>query len=185
MSLSKFDQSDASGWDQEAGTPLVIAIFYHDVASASRAVDLVNRVRRNFADELPAKTHLWNFDVLRLDEVARQAALLTAGADLLVVAAHHGDELPGEVKRCLENAVALRDGEEIAIVALLDAAAPHVRSSVCDYLKELCRTTEGCFFSTETLPLDGCPLTPERIHERAEANSSVLDGIMHYRLPQF
>jgi len=184
MDLSNFRRSSISEMGSNAESPFVVSIFYHDVAAASRAVDLVNRVSGNFKGELPVETHLWNFDVLQLDEIAEQAALKTAFADLLVVAAHRAHELPDAVKRCLEHALTLRTGDEIAMVALEDGTHPQIHSSVCDYLQQLCHSTDGCFFSAQTLPLDSCQLTPERIHERAEANSAVLEGIMHRRLPR-
>lgn len=175
--------SPVPGGSDEA--PLVISIFYHDVAAAARAMDLVARVTGNFDDDLPVETHLWNFDVLQLDEVSEQAAVKTAFADLVVVAARHARELPGQVKHCLEQAMRLRTGADVAMVALVDNAHPQIHCSTCDYVKQLCDATEGCFFSAHTLPLDACPLTPERIRERAWAGSSVLDGIMHRRLTQF
>jgi hypothetical protein len=184
MKLPNSRSAASEVWTGESGSPLVVSIFYHDIAAADRAVNLVNRVTNNFNGELPVETHLWNFDVLRLEEVAEQAALKTAFADLVVVATAESQDLPAEVKRALEQALALRTGDEIAVVALLGDAHPQIHSSVCDYLKNLCHATEGCFFSAQTLPLDSCQLTPERIHERAEAHSSVLDGIMHRRLPQ-
>jgi hypothetical protein len=185
MNLLTFKRSNMLPEPAEAGEPLVVSIFYHSVAAASRAIELVHRVTNNFEGDLPLETHLWNFDVLQLDEVGEQAALKTAFADLVVVAAPRADELPPQVKRCLEHAMTLRAGEEVAIVALVDNTHPQLHCSVCEYLKQLCSSAEGCFFSSKTLPLDSCPLTPERIHERAEAGSSVLDGIMRRRLPQF
>jgi hypothetical protein len=173
MNLLTFKRSNMLPEPAEAGEPLVVSIFYHSVAAASRAIELVHRVTNNFEGDLP------------LDEVGEQAALKTAFADLVVVAAPRADELPPQVKRCLEHAMTLRAGEEVAIVALVDNTHPQLHCSVCEYLKQLCSSAEGCFFSSKTLPLDSCPLTPERIHERAEAGSSVLDGIMRRRLPQF
>lgn len=164
--------------------PLIVSIFYHHVNAAGRAIELVNRVTRNVDGDLPVETHLWNFDVLRMDEVNEEAATKTTFADLVVVAAERAHELPAHVKQCLEHAMAVRGGEELAMVALIDDAHPQIHSSACEYLKQLCSATEGCFFSTDTLPLDSCQLTPERVRERASAGSSVLDGIMHRRLPR-
>jgi hypothetical protein len=166
----------------DPGLPLRIVLFYRDVPCARRAAALMGRLTNRIGEDVEVENNLWSFDVLRLSEIAAAAKSRTAEADLVLVATSPDEEIAPQVKECLESAMMLRGDRGTALVALFDRK-PGTESTAAQYLAQLCRTPDDSFFCTSDLPLDDCELTPERMRQRATASSSVLQDIMHRRVP--
>jgi len=164
----------------EEGAPLKILILYRNVAAAGKAAALVSRLAERFGSEFDFETSLWSFDVLKLPEVAAFAADRASQSDLVVVSAGSEEMLPSHVAGCLEDGMSRRGDRDTAVVALLDHPARRlIAPPLCEALKKLCRLDSGdSFFWTHDLALDSCELTPDRVHQRAKASSSVLNDIM-------
>lgn len=176
-------ENAASRFRPDSGQALSIAIFYCDSAAAGRAVDLVNRVARQLGRHLAVETSQWSFEMLGLEQVGHFATARTAAADIVIVAAPAGEEPAAEVKQCLKKAMSLRGHKPCALVVLAESGCSQTPPPLCGYLRGLCRSGEGdTFFCSQNFPLDDCELTPERVHQRAYASSSVLEEILHHRL---
>lgn len=113
-----------------------IVLAYADMDTALRG----KRVHDGLVDELGTKCNfilrLWKFDVLKDAQVRAEAARDAATANMLIISAHSGRELPREVKLWVKTS--LRKKETPAtVVALLEgkddpAAGPRsVRAYLC------------------------------------------------------
>lgn len=182
MNTTAVSGSHAARLANDASLPLRIVLFYRDVVCARRAAALLRRLTAGIGEDVEVENNLWSFDVLRLTEISAAASHRTAEADLVLVATSPDEELAPQVKECIESAMMLRGDRGMALVALFDRKASR-ESAAARYLAHLCRTPEDSFFSTGDLPLDEQALTPERMRERATASSTVLENIMHRRLP--
>lgn len=130
---------------------LCVAVLCEDDATASQACRLLECVGREAGPEGRLIFSCWNFAVLNSPSQWRLAARETAVADLMVVAARAGSELPEAVKDYLGLWLANRDDRSRprALVALLPAATTHhaATGGMLSELKSLAQSGAVDFFA--------------------------------------
>ncbi len=165
----------------EVKTTFNVVIVYDDRNAANRAMSVFRGLVRQFSDEFEFHCHLWRFDLLDLPE-AREAAIRTgAASDLLIVSAWCDIDLPASVKDWIERSVAGKAPGSAALAALLESRcrSSDVQHRTREFLKSAADRRLMDFFLHEVdLPQSNLDLTAEVLAERANAGSSVLEGIL-------
>lgn len=99
---------------------LDVAIAYDGIVAAQQAVDVIDALRsRGPAGAAIARVSVWWFNVFEDAEQLRAATAAAKEADVLVVAANMGVELPGSVRAWLRESLAKSRRLKVAVVALM------------------------------------------------------------------
>ncbi|HEV8491262.1 MAG TPA: hypothetical protein VGR76_03285, partial [Candidatus Angelobacter sp.] len=124
-----------------------------------RAMQSCKRLIARLAHQFQFSTTLWKFDVLRVPKLKEIAVGDIAHADMVVIAAHDRDELPGEVKSWIAALPRNKKGGAKALVALLDGPEPAEawKSPVLSYLQEIARQSEFDFFTHRCAEMESSP----------------------------
>ena len=93
-----------------------IMIAYEDLPLAIQAMGISERV----AFQFDAKVDVWPFELLDLRRVREHAISMAATADMIIIAARSGLELPRGVKRWIEKGLRQKGKNPGSLVALLD-----------------------------------------------------------------
>jgi hypothetical protein len=172
------------GLDETPSLKVVIA--YEDFATGQRAMRTCQRLMDELGQEFQVRTSLWKFEVLRLPSLKKAAAEDAAEAEMVIISAHGMGDLPAEVHDWMALWLTKKQGGASALVALLDAAKDDAegRSPAQSYLQGMARKANLDFFS-RAFPVSDvrAEFSFERIAARAEATSSVLEGILHQKHP--
>jgi hypothetical protein len=114
--------------DSEPGVdtwPCAIFVLYEDPAARERAIHLCGSLIREFEHDLEFEFTWWGFKYLSDPQVACEAALAAASADLILVSIESQLDLPLEVKAWFGGWLSKRQASAGALV-LLQAAMDFV-----------------------------------------------------------
>lgn len=170
----------------ETGHPrLHVVIAYDSRANAGRGMRLVDGLARQFPEDLVVHRDLWRFDVLGLPGARETALEESMTADLLIVAAAGGRELPESVSAWLHAWSERHLSDKAALVALLETAVPNpTRVSPVRGLLEALAAHAGIEFFSREFSVPAVPFVPaisglEDIRHRAGEITPVLQGILN------
>ena len=155
MTNSEMDLAAKPLLTSPAETPrFEVVIAYDAPESAWRAMCLVDGLVAEFGDEFKIHGDLCRFDILALPAVREETFGAAARADLVVVAAEGGAELPAAVKDWLEDWSAARIPGTAALAAVLEKRQPpaHEPSSAHRFLQQIARPAVQEFFAREFAP---------------------------------
>jgi hypothetical protein len=160
LSLPAFGSSD-----REANPALNVVIAYEDLETGKRAMKTYEYMVQQLGDQCLFADQMWKFDVLAVPKLKEIAAKDAAAAEIIIVSAHEGNELPAQVKAWIEMWTAYKT-EASALVALFDGETE--TNPIRTYLAEVARRAGIEFFcqpgiwpsasgtrSTNTLPQSG------------------------------
>src|SRR5258707_12097156 len=88
--------------ETEVNSTLNVAIAYEDLETGKRAMKTYEYMVQQLGDQCPFSSQMWKFDVLALPKLKEMAAKEAATAELIMVSAHEGKQLPAQVKAWLE-----------------------------------------------------------------------------------
>ena len=91
--------------------------------------------------------HMWNFDVLKIDEVRKAAVRAASKADVVIISVSGHTELPINVREWLDLWLWMGEPVDSALVALFDSPAVPAAASTCTYLRSIARRARIEFFS--------------------------------------
>lgn len=118
---------------------LKFVLAYEDYVTGTRARMALDKVIRGLGDRFAFIRNTWKFTVLDLPYLRDIAAGEAAEADMIVIAAYEGRDLPPAVHSWIDSWVSRRNGEGGCLLALLidyeDQLQSAASSSVCDYLR--------------------------------------------------
>lgn len=159
-----------------------VVVAYEDFATgirAKKAFDGIG-VLRELGTDSNFNCKLWKFDILRIPRLKEMAADDAAEADIVLIAAHSGSELPAGVKHWIDMwATRERPGRR-ALVSLLDPqeAPSSERNQVCTYLHQVAQKGHMDFFCSCTGSLGGeAGFSCERASEQANPRSPLMEAI--------
>ncbi|MGP8198010.1 MAG: hypothetical protein ACLQU4_00735 [Limisphaerales bacterium] len=95
-------RDDGFGSNGRKTTRCVVVSIYEDLGGRDLLLDLCDSLARTFKDELKFQFDWWRFKYLADPEIAMEAALGAAKADLILLAAQTS-ELPDHVRRWFEG----------------------------------------------------------------------------------
>jgi len=137
-----------------------IVVLYEDNSSRDAAIRLCNSLEKIFHSEIDFEITWCRFKYFNDPAVAREAAEIAAGADLLIVAIQRPEELPLEVQVWFERWLQHRKSSEGALVLLQTSESTIPAISQNPYLYLLAQRANFDFislsntnsFSTERIP---------------------------------
>lgn len=88
--------------DSDPNPSLNVVIAYEDLETGKRAMKTYDYLIEHVGDQCLFSNQMWKFDVLAVPKLKEIAAKDAAAADIIIVAAHEGNELGPEVKSWIE-----------------------------------------------------------------------------------
>ncbi len=99
---------------------LKVVVVYEDFATGIRAKNAFDRLLSRMGEMSDFDMNLWRFDLLGDQKLSAVAANEAAGADLIMLSAHGGADLPVSIKIWLGRWLSKRDNKASALVVSLD-----------------------------------------------------------------
>jgi len=141
MQTRRFPALGPSG--KEINSTLNVAIAYEDLETGKRAMKTYEYMVRELGNQCPFSSRMWKFDVLALPRLKEMAAQDAAAAELIMVSAHEGKQLPTEVKAWMELWLSYKT-QATALVGLFGNES--INSPVRTYLADVARRAKIEFF---------------------------------------
>jgi hypothetical protein len=148
---------------------------------------MLGDLARGFDGEVEMRPQAWRFALLEDPAWYALAMADVVNADMLIIAASSGNELPAAVERWIKMCLARKRGSSAAVVALFgtaqDTDSPH--SARFQFVQSAANAAGLDFFA----PLPGRADPPfetiESIHRRADTVTRTLDEILHSPAPRW
>ena len=132
----------------DSSSQFKVVMLFEDFATGVRAKSTMDRVIENLESHFPFEIKFWRFDLLELLHFREMAATEVADADMVIVSAHGGPQIPDGVKNWLQLWLNRRLGGECALVELLDNQCDGSGSwPIHDLLETIARKAHLDFFS--------------------------------------
>jgi len=148
---------------------LCVLLAYEDESVCSRALGLVHRVARSLDGPGRVVCANWKFDFL-IDPFLQQVSASEAAlADLVIVAAHHGPELPFAVKDWLSLWLSTRVDEPKALAAVIEGEGETQGLGLLGQLQAAARLGGADFFYAADKESLTAGSNPGRVPSRALA----------------
>ena len=135
----------------EAGRDIKVVILGDNSVTGHRACEVVKLIEQQFKEEDGRLIHQWwHFDFLAFDALRELAAIEAARADIVIIGASKGGELPGMVTVWMKRWLGLRKNRPGALVAVLDSDLKKSDASrgILSQLKDAARVGHLDFFAT-------------------------------------
>ncbi len=168
-------------------TPAInIVIAYEDIADGRRAMQTYNGLVGEVGRDGEFGYELWKFEALQSPQLREVAAQQAREANMIIVATR-SRTLPRSVRNWIEAWVRTGSNRPRALVALMAGSEPLICAApvfVC--LREAATRAGMEFFPhVEELPVESsvAGLSIERLRQRADTSSAVLDGILNRDRP--
>jgi hypothetical protein len=166
--------------------PLDVAIAYDGIDAALQAVDVINALKpRARAGAAIARVSVWWFKALEDAEQLRTATAAAVEADVLVVAANMGVELPRNVRAWLRESLAKSRRLKVAVVALLGGEDRRNRSGSPRFrsVQRIAGEAGALFFAPTSAPNSAvCGLRAEKLGQRKPSSVALgATDVMPYR----
>ncbi|HLX70077.1 MAG TPA: hypothetical protein VKV04_10670 [Verrucomicrobiae bacterium] len=129
--------------DTEGSNALNVVIAYEDLETGKRAMKTYDYLVEHLGDQCLFTNQMWKFDVLAVPKLRDIAAKDAVAADIIIVAAHEGNELPAEVKAWIQQWLSFNTRAS-ALVGLFGAES--VDTPVRDYLASIAKRAKIEFF---------------------------------------
>ena len=95
--------------DRDINSALNVVIAYEDLETGKRAMKTYEYMVQQLGDQCLFANQMWKFDVLAVPKLKEFAAKDAAAAEIIIIAAHEGRELPAEVKSWIEMWLGLQN----------------------------------------------------------------------------
>jgi hypothetical protein len=129
--------------DSELSSALNVVIAYEDLETGKRAMKTYEYLVEQLGSQCIFANQMWKFDVLAVPKLKEIAAKDAAAADIIIVSAHEGRDLPKEVKAWIELWLNYKS-QTTALVGLFGAES--VETPLRNYLEEIARRAKIAFF---------------------------------------
>jgi len=129
--------------DRDINSTLNVVIAYEDLETGKRAMKTYEYMVQQLGDQCLFANQMWKFDVLAVPKLKDFAAKDAAAAEIIIISAHGGRELPAEVKSWIEMWLKYKT-EASALVALFDGEGEF--NPARSYLAEIASRAQIEFF---------------------------------------
>src|SRR5689334_21470969 len=99
---------------------LTAVAAYEDARTDTRVNDFCRTLASHLGKDCEVIKHMWLLNELRMPQLRAIAAGEAAGADLVIIAVHHSDAVPLEVKDWIETWLARKGEHPDVLLALFD-----------------------------------------------------------------
>ena len=163
-----------------------VVMAYEDVPDGQRAMKVYNGLRSRLGRDCEFNYELWKFEALQVPELRSVATSQAREADMVVIATH-SQTLSRSLKTWIAGWSAAGGSRPRALVALIEATGEWHPGTVPVFteLSEVAVTAGMEFFSRFDEPVaHSQPLTFDRLRQRAETTTSVLEQILRRSRPE-
>lgn len=122
-SLEEIIARDASEPDSEFS----VVIVYQDFHCGLRAMQLYERITKQFVQECRFQLHLWKSDILGLPTIISASLEIAAAADLVIFSLDAASEISSRLKNWIEKWIERKTMRDAALVALFSHSGDPVR----------------------------------------------------------
>src|SRR6185437_1781183 len=129
--------------EKKVNSALNVVIAYEDLETGKRAMKTYDYMVEQLGDQCLFTNQMWKFDVLPVPKLKEIAAKDAASAEIIIVSAHEGKQLPDEVKSWVELWLSY-ETQATALVGLFGAENPE--NPVRNYLADVARRAKIEFF---------------------------------------
>jgi len=150
--------------EKEINSALNVVIAYEDLETGKRALKTYEYLVQQLGQQCLFANQMWKFEVLASPKLKEMAAKDAAGADIIIVAAHDGYELPQDVKSWVDLWLSYNT-EASALVGLFDGES--AETPVRSYLSAVASRAGIEFFSQPGI----WPGTTEKSHTATRSTS--------------
>jgi len=159
--------------DRDINSALNVVIAYEDLETGKRAMRTYEYMVQQLGEQCLFANQMWKFDVLAVPKLKEIAAKDAAAAEIIIISAHDGRELPAEVKSWIEIWLGYKT-EASALVGLFDGQSEFNPARA--YLAEIASRAQIEFFCQPT-QWQGAPHTRSTTtlaHPRSEKTIAFL-----------
>jgi len=151
--LRKAATSNEIPIEEDINPSFKVVMVFEDFATGVRAKATMDRVLETLEAHFPFEIKFWRFDLLELEQFRELAATEAADADMVIVSAHGGPQIPDGFKSWLELWLNRHLSRECALVELLDSQGEGSRPWPIDsLLRIVARKAHLEFFSHNVGP---------------------------------
>jgi hypothetical protein len=129
--------------DRDINSALNVVIAYEDLETGKRAMKTYEYMVQQLGEQCLFANQMWKFDVLAVPKLKDIAAKDAAAAEIIIISAHAGRDLPAEVKSWIEMWLGYKT-EASALVALFDGDTEFNPARV--YLEDIASRAQIEFF---------------------------------------
>ena len=126
-----------------------IVVAYEDFLSGIRARDMSEKLAHRLKTEFAINSDLWKFDLLMGRLLREQAADAASEADMIIISAGAGTELPAHVKGWVERWSMQKRNRLSVLIALLHQEEEPPENQIpplCHYLRQVAEKAGMDFF---------------------------------------
>jgi hypothetical protein len=144
-----------------------VVIVYEDFVTGTRAMTVYDSLARSLANHYEFTNSAWKFEILRQASLKKIAVFDAIEADLVLISAHAGSELPEEVRAWIHLWLAQEFQANCALGLLLAETDEMIGrlAPAHSYLQEVATQHKLDFFS-QAVDVPGLPLAPRLAAER-------------------
>ena len=160
-----------------------VAVVYEDTPARERAVALCQHLIQDFDEEIDFDFTWWKFRYLQDPQISRAAFRSASIADLLIFASTSGREPPASVKEWIDRWLSNKQDQECALLSLVGDAgeADLERLPAFSYARNVAWRGHMDFLPNARPSCQpGSLRAIDRIRERADQGSHILEGILHH-----
>lgn len=106
--------------DRDINSAINVVIAYEDLETGKRAMKTYEYMVRQLGEQCLFANQMWKFDALSVPKLKDIAAKDAAAAEIIIISAQGGRDLPAEVKTWIEMWLGYKT-EASALVALFDS----------------------------------------------------------------
>ena len=165
---------------------LGVMLLYEDFATGTRAKGVIDQLADQPELNADFSLDLWRFNLLHDPELNQRAVENAALADVVLFSAHGWADLPVEVQLWLFHWLQKAGEKPAALVVSLDIAHGESpgENRTLTFLRALAEPIGVDVFAHFGEPGAGRhEWTTDWVEQRVNANSSLLEGILHHRSP--
>ncbi len=136
------------------GKKVAAVAAYEDSHTDARVQEFCHNLQRHLGEKCQVTKQMWLINELRMPQLRIIAANEAAAADLVIVAIHHAQSLPSEVKEWIDLWVGQKRRHPIVLLALLDPTYRGDSGCLKEFLGEASRKGKVQFLSHSEELLD-------------------------------
>ena len=130
-----------------------VVVAFDDSAASSPALKTCEYVIQQLGEDIEVRRKIVDFNEAKTPRRRAAAARHAATADMVIVAAREGEQLPTSMEEWVEEWAGNRSTHEGALVAIVNNPGRKRRGGVRDRLASVARQANMDFFSSEISPI--------------------------------
>jgi hypothetical protein len=143
----------------EVTEKMTVMVLYEDGVTHDRARSVCDNLLDRFWGELEFELTWWRFDYLRTSPMAEAAVESAVKAQLVIISAHAGENLPESVRDWIENWIPKRGLRRGALAALIGVGRETGAAPIIGYLRQVAERAQMEYLFKGML--GGLPPMPE------------------------